>query len=83
MRAYGTASIRQCSFPPIYIQNIRNALMRAGHDEREAHAMAVAAVERWARGDLEWGPHRHVTPEVQAASQRAVAEWEELRRSHP
>lgn len=68
---------------PAYIQNIRNALMRAGHGEQEAHALAVAAVERWAKGDLKWGPHRKVTPEVQAASQRAVAEWEKLRADHP
>ncbi len=67
---------------PAYIQNIRNALMRGGMDEREAHAMAVAAVERWARGDLRWG-RRHITPEVIAASRRAVAEWEQLRASHP
>ncbi len=68
---------------PAYIQNIRNAMMRNGMGEQEAHAMAVAAVERWAKGDLKWGKRRKVTPEVQAASQRAVAEWEELRRNHP
>lgn len=67
---------------PAYIQQIRNALMRAGHGEQEAHALAVAAVERWAKGDLHWGKGK-VTPEVQAASQRAVAEWEKLRRDHP
>lgn len=68
---------------PAYIQNIRNALMRAGHGEQEAHAMAVAAVKRWAKGDLKWGPKRHVHPEVVAASQRALAEWEDLRANHP
>jgi hypothetical protein len=68
---------------PAYIQSIRNALMRNGMGEREAHAMAVAAVERWARGDLKWGPHRKVTPEVRAASARTVHEWEELRAHHP
>jgi hypothetical protein len=67
---------------PAYIQNIRNALMRAGHGEQEAHAMAVAAVKRWAQGNLKWGPKRHVTPEVIAASRQALAEWEELRRHH-
>jgi hypothetical protein len=61
---------------PAYIQNIRNALMRNGHDEQSAHALAVAAVERWASGKGK------VTPEVQSASQRAVAEWDELRRNH-
>jgi hypothetical protein len=68
---------------PAYIQNIRNALMRAGHGESEAHALAVAAVTRWAKGNLKWGPKRHVTPEVIAASRRALAEWEKLRRDHP
>jgi hypothetical protein len=68
---------------PAYIQNIRNALMRAGHGEQEAHALAVAAVKRWAKGDLKWGKKHHVTPEVQAASARAVAEWEKLRADHP
>jgi exo-beta-1,3-glucanase (GH17 family) len=62
---------------PAYIQNIRNALMRAGHDESSAHALAVAAVERWAAG----GDHVH--PEVRTASQHAVEEWEKLRAHHP
>jgi hypothetical protein len=62
---------------PAYIQNIRNALMRNGHDEQSSHALAVAAVKRWASGK------GHVHPEVREASQRAVAEWEALRRSHP
>jgi hypothetical protein len=58
-------------------QNIRNALMRNGHDEDSAHALAVAAVERWAAG----GDHVH--PEVRTASQHAVEEWEKLRAHHP
>ena len=62
---------------PAYIQNIRNALRRNGHGESEAHALAVAAVERWASGK------GHVHPEVREASQRAVAEWEALRAHHP
>jgi hypothetical protein len=68
---------------PAYIQNIRNALMRAGHDEQSSHALAVAAVKRWAKGDLKWGPKRHVHPEVVAASQAALEEWEKLRANHP
>lgn len=44
--------------------------------------MAVAAVKRWAKGDLGWGKHK-ITPEVIAASKKALAEWEELRRNHP
>ena len=62
---------------PAYIQNIRNALMRAGHSEGEAHALAVAAVERWKDGG------DHVTPEVQAASQEAYEQWTRLRANHP
>ena len=62
---------------PAYIQNIRNALMRNGHGEQEAHALAVAAVERWASGK------GNVHPEVRAASAKAVAEWEALRANHP
>lgn len=62
---------------PAYIQNIRNALMRNGHGESEAHAIAVGAVKRWANGKGK------VTPEVREASAKAVAEWEELKRNHP
>lgn len=51
--------------------------MRDGHDEESAHALAIGAVERWASGG------GNVTPEVRAASQRAVQEWEELRAHHP
>lgn len=68
---------------PAYIQNIRNALMRAGHGEAEAHAMAVAAVERWAQGKGAWGSKGKPTAAVQEAAKKAVAEWEELRRHHP
>ena len=45
-------------------------------DESAAIATAINAVKRWAQG------HGDVTAEVQAASQRAVAEWEALRSSH-
>ena len=67
---------------PAYIQNIAHALMRdQGMEESRAIATAINAVKRWARGDLHWG-RGHVTPEVQAASQRALAEWEKLKESH-
>lgn len=68
---------------PAYIQNIRNALMRSGHGEQESHAMAVAAVKRWAQGKGAWGKKGKVTPVVQQAAAKAVAEWEQLRRDHP
>lgn len=67
---------------PAYIQNVRNALMRAGHGEQEAHAMAVAAVKRWAAGEGAWGHKGKVTPVVREAAQRAVAEWEKLKEEH-
>lgn len=67
---------------PAYIQNIAHALMREGHPEDEAIAFAINAVKRWAAGHLHWGRNDHVTPEVVAASARAVAQWEALRASH-
>jgi len=68
---------------PNYIENIAHALMRdQGMDESKAIAMAIAAVKRWAAGDLKWGPRRHVHPEVIAASRRALEEWEKLKESH-
>jgi 8-oxo-dGTP pyrophosphatase MutT (NUDIX family) len=67
---------------PAYIQNIAHALMRdQGMEESRAIATAINAVKRWAKGDLHWGK-RKVTPEVQAAARRALAEWEKLRAVH-
>jgi hypothetical protein len=64
------------------IQNIAHALMRdQGLDRQTAIKFAVNAVKRWAKGRLGWG-RRKVTPEVQQAAARAVAEWEALRASH-
>jgi hypothetical protein len=51
--------------------------MREGHSEDEAHALAVAAVERWKDGG------DNVTPEVQRASQDAYEQWMQLRADHP
>jgi hypothetical protein len=67
---------------PAYIQNVRNALMRAGHGEQESHAMAVGAIKRWAEGKGAWGKKGKVTPVVQAAAQRALAEWNKLKEEH-
>lgn len=67
---------------PAYIQNVRNALMRAGHGEQEAHAMAVGAIKRWAEGKGAWGKKGKVTPVVQAAAQRALGEWNKLKEEH-
>lgn len=67
---------------PAYLQNIRNALMRSGHDEQSAHAMAVAAVKRWAAGEGAWGHKGKVTPVVREAAQRALDEWNKLKEEH-
>lgn len=65
---------------PAYIlgrfQNIRNALMRNGHDEQSAHALAVGAVKRWASGKGK------VHPEVRQAAAAALAEWNRLKATH-
>jgi hypothetical protein len=66
---------------PAYIQNAARALIRAGHDESSAIALAVQAVKDWAAGHA-FGGRVEVTPEVQAAAQRALDEWEGLRASH-
>ena len=66
---------------PAYFQNTARALMRDGMGEQEAIATAVNAVKEWAAGHA-FGGKVKVTPEVQAAAQRAVAEWEALRASH-
>lgn len=67
---------------PAYIQNVARALIRdQGMDRAQAIATAVNAIKRWAAGRLGWGKKK-VTPEVQAAAQRALAEWEKLRAAH-
>jgi hypothetical protein len=68
---------------PDYIEQVAGALMdQQGMDEQQAIATAVNAIKRWARGDLHWGVHRKVTPEVIAASRRALTEWNQLKESH-
>jgi ADP-ribosyltransferase exoenzyme len=61
---------------PAYLQNIAKALIRSGHDESSAIAMAIGAVKRWAAG------RGKVTPEVRAAAAKALAEWEKLKAEH-
>jgi hypothetical protein len=51
-------------------------MIRNGHDESSAIAIAVGAVKRWARGGGK------VSPEVRAAAGKAVAEWEKLKATH-
>src|SRR5882724_8354982 len=58
---------------PAYIQNIASALERSGHDESSAIAIAVGTVKRWSGGG------GNVSPEVKAAAEKALAEWEALK----
>lgn len=58
---------------PKYIRIVRNGLMKAGHGESRATAMAVAAMKRWARGA------NNVRPAVQAAAAKALAQWEAMK----
>ena len=51
-------------------------MIRSGHDESSAIALAVGSVKRWARGGGK------VSPEVRAAAGKAVAEWEKLKAEH-
>ena len=52
-----------------------------GMGESEAIATAVNAIKRWAAGDLHWGRAK-ITPEVIAASQDALRQWNDLKASH-
>jgi hypothetical protein len=61
---------------PAYIQNVAHALIRDGHDESSAIAIAVGTMKRWAAGGGK------VTPEVRAAAIKALAEWERLKAEH-
>lgn len=61
---------------PNYIEHIAHALMKNGMEESQAIATAINAAKRWASGKGK------VTPEVQGAAQRALAEWEKLKDSH-
>lgn len=58
---------------PAYIQQVARGIMESGYSRAEAIPMAVNAIKRWARGA------DHVHPEVIAASNKALAEWEKLR----
>jgi hypothetical protein len=76
----GRAGIWHSKNPPLqfpaYYQNVRNALIRAGHSESEAHAIALNALRRWAAGG------GHVHDEVRQAARNALAEYEQEREHH-
>jgi hypothetical protein len=52
-----------------------------GMGESQAIATAINAIKEWAAGRA-FGGHVKVTPEVQAAASRALAEWEHLKETH-
>jgi hypothetical protein len=58
---------------PAYIQNVAVGLMKDGHDRSEAIQIAIGVIKNWASGGGK------VTPEVRAASAKALAEWEALK----
>ena len=67
---------------PNYIEWVAAALMdQQGMGESEAIATAINAIKRWAAGDLHWGRAK-ITPEVIAASQDALRQWNDLTASH-
>lgn len=58
---------------PRYIRIVRNGLMKDGMPEGRATALAVGAMKRWARGG------GNVSPKVQAAAAKALAQWEAMK----
>ena len=58
---------------PHYIRAIAHALLRSGHSEQDAIALAVGTVKRWASGGGK------VTEATRARAAAAVKEWEEKR----
>jgi hypothetical protein len=67
---------------PDYVEQVAGALMdQQGMDEQQAIATAINAIKLWAKGKLGWGRHK-ITREVIEASRAALAEWNELKRSH-
>lgn len=58
---------------PWYMRIVRNALLRQGMTMEHATAVAVATMKRWAAGG------GHVSPKVQAAAAKALAQWEKMR----
>lgn len=55
---------------PAYIQHVAHELVKKGRPESQAIQMAVGIIKNWARGG------GGVKPDVVAAAQKALAEWE-------
>jgi hypothetical protein len=63
---------------PFYIQHVANALIKHGHSESEAIAMAVGIVRAWASKKPEGG-EKTLHGDTQAAAAKAIAEWDALK----
>ena len=72
-RSNGENWVEQRGGLPRYIRIVRNGLMREGHSESRATALAIAAIKRWARGG------GGVSAKVQAAAKAALAQWEAMK----
>lgn len=58
---------------PAYIQNVAHAMIRSGKDKARAIQMAIGIVRNWAAGHD--GHGNKVSAQVQAAAQKAIAEY--------
>lgn len=58
---------------PAYVQNVAHGILRTGITKSRAIAIAIGKIRDWAEGKGD------VSPEVRAASVKAIAEWEALR----
>ena len=63
---------------PPYIEHVANALIKHGHSEQEAIAMAVGIVRAWSQHKPEGG-EKKLHNDTQAAAAKAIAEWESLK----
>lgn len=55
---------------PAYVQHVAHELVKKGHPRSQAIQMAIGIIKNWARGG------NGVKPDVVAAAQKALAEWE-------
>lgn len=58
---------------PAYVQNVAKGIMESGATRSKAIEIAVGKIRDWAQG------RGNVSPEVRAASVKAIAEWEALK----
>lgn len=72
----GLFHIKGAGLPP-YIENLRNGMMKQGHDESSATQMAIGICRDWKDGH---DGHGHkVSADVQAAATAAIAEYDKTR----